>query len=79
MKVKIYSIPTCPFCRRAKEFFSENGIEFEDANVLEDEKARDEMIRKSGQMNVPVIEISKSGNAVIIVGFDIEKLKKIVL
>ncbi len=76
MKPKIYSTSACPFCERAREFFRENAIEFEEVNVLEDEKARDEMIRKSGQMSVPVIEIDRSGEIVIIVGFDREKLKK---
>lgn len=75
MRVKIYSTPTCPFCRRAKEFFLENGIEFEDVDVLKDENARDEMAKKSGQMSVPVIEISRQDGSEIVVGFEKEKLK----
>jgi len=71
-KVKIYSTPTCPFCKRAKAFFKEHNIEYEDVNVAEDEKARDEMVEKSGQMGVPVIEIGDK----IIVGFDEQELKK---
>ena len=71
-KVKIYSTPTCPFCKRAKAFFKEHNIEYEDINVAEDEKARDEMVEKSGQMGVPVIEIGDK----IIVGFDEQELKK---
>ena len=71
-KVKIYSTPTCPFCKRAKAFFKEHNIEYEDVNVAENEKARDEMVEKSGQMGVPVIEIEKK----IIVGFDEHELKK---
>ena len=71
-KVKIYSTPTCPFCKRAKAFFKENNIEYEDVNVAENEKARDEMVKKSGQMGVPVIEIGDK----IIVGFDEQELKK---
>ncbi len=76
MKVKIYSTPACPFCKRTKEFFRENSIEFEEVNVLEDEKARDDMVKKSGQVSVPVIEIDRSDDIEIIVGFDKEKLKK---
>lgn len=71
-KVKIYSTPTCPFCKRAKEFFKKHKVEYDEFNVAEDEKARDEMIEKSGQMGVPVIEIGKD----IIVGFDEKELKK---
>lgn len=71
-KVKIYSTPTCPFCKRAKEFFKKYKVEYKDINVEEDEKARDEMIKKSGQMGVPVIEIGKD----IIIGFDEQGLRK---
>ena len=71
-KVKIYSTPTCPFCKKAKAFFKEHNIEYEDVNVAGDEKARDEMIEKSGQMSVPVIEIGDK----IIVGFYEQGLKK---
>jgi glutaredoxin-like YruB-family protein len=72
MKVKVYSTPTCPYCKMAKEFFKEHKIEFEDFNVAENEKARDEMLEKSGQMGVPVIDIDGK----IIVGFDEKELKK---
>lgn len=70
-KVKIYSTPTCFYCKKAKEFLKENNVEYEEFNVAEDESAREEMIEKSGQMGVPVIVI---GNRIII-GFDKEELK----
>lgn len=70
--VKIYSTPTCPFCKGAKEFFRKHKIDYQDINVAEDEKARDEMIEKSGQMSVPVIEIDSD----LIVGFDESELRK---
>ena len=72
MPVKIYSTPTCPWCKKAKEYFKKNKIKFTDLDVSEDDKARDEMIEKSGQMGVPVIDI----NGKIIVGFDEDKIKK---
>ena len=79
MKIKINSTPTCPFCKKAKEFFKENGIEFDEVNVAEDEKEREEMIRKSGQMGVPVIEITRSdGGTEILVGFDKKRLKEVI-
>ncbi len=71
--VQIYSTPTCPFCKLAKEFLTANKITFKDINVAENQKAAKEMVQKSGQMGVPVIVIGKK----IIVGFDKEALKKI--
>lgn len=73
MMVKVFSTPTCPFCVAVKEFFKDNDIEFEDLDVAENEVARNEMIEKSGQMGVPVIEI----NGQIVIGFDQGKIKKL--
>jgi glutaredoxin 3 len=70
--IKVYSTPTCPFCKQAKSFLAERSIPFEDIDVTKDEKARDTMIEKSGQMSVPVIEVGDE----ILVGFDREKLAK---
>jgi len=70
--IKVYSTPTCPFCKRAKEFLKQNNFAFEDLNVAESEQARTEMINKSGQMAVPVLDIDGE----IIVGFDVEKIRK---
>jgi glutaredoxin-like YruB-family protein len=71
--VKVFSTPTCPYCVTLKEFFKEHNIEFEDIDVSQDEKARDEMIEKSGQMGVPVVDI----NGEIVVGFDKEKISQL--
>lgn len=71
-KVKVYSTPTCPYCHMAKDFFKENNVEFDDLDVSSDEKARNEMIEKSGQMGVPVIDIDGE----IIVGFDKDAIKQ---
>jgi len=65
-KIKIYSTPTCFYCVKVKEFFAKNGIKYDDVNVASDLKAREEMVRKSHQLGVPVIEIGHE----IIVGFD---------
>lgn len=72
MKVKIYSTPTCIHCKRAKEFFKEKGIEYEDIDVSTNEVAGKEMVEKSGQQAVPVIEIDGK----IILGFDKEKIEE---
>jgi glutaredoxin 3 len=70
-QVKMYSTSTCPFCIRAKQFFSENKIPFESYDVSRDQAMADEMIKKSGQMGVPVIDI----DGTIIVGFDKERIQ----
>ncbi len=64
-KVIIYSTPTCPYCVYAKNFFTEKGIDFEDVDVSRDRTRAMEMIQKSGQMGVPVIDIDGK----VVVGF----------
>jgi glutaredoxin-like YruB-family protein len=71
-QVKIYSTPTCPWCLRAKQFLKENNIPFEDMDVSSDQQAGEEMIRKSGQMGVPVLDIEGE----IIIGFDKDRIKQ---
>ena len=72
-KVRIFSTPTCPWCDKAKEFFKSNNIEFENLDVSQDEKARDEMFALSKQMGVPVIDI----DGTILIGFDQPHLKEL--
>jgi len=77
-KVNIYSTPTCTFCVMAKEFFSNNEIEFEEFDVAVDEEKRKEMIEKTGQMGVPVIVfIKEDGSEEVVIGFDEAKVKEI--
>ena len=70
--VKIYSTPTCPWCKKVKEYLSSKSIDFEDVDVASDEGARNEMVEKSGQMGVPVLDIDGK----IIVGFDQEAINE---
>lgn len=72
-KIKIFSTPYCPFCKMAKDYLREKGFDFEELDVSINEEAAREMIEKSHQMGVPVIEID--GN--IIVGFDKKKIDEI--
>jgi len=72
-KVKIYSTPSCPWCAKTKEFLKQHNVSFTDVNVAFDSKAAREMIKKSGQTGVPVIEIGKE----IIVGYDEDRLKEL--
>jgi glutaredoxin 3 len=71
--IKVYSTPTCPYCVTLKNFLKEHDIQFEDIDVSQNEIAAKEMIDKSGQMGVPVIDIDGE----MIVGFDQERIKKL--
>jgi len=73
IKVRVFSTLTCPYCVTLKAYLKEKGIKYEDINVAEDQVAAKEMIDKSGQMGVPVSEIKGE----IIIGFDKEKINKI--
>ena len=66
MSVKVYSTSSCPWCTVAKNYLSQKNVKFEDVDVNRDREAAMEMVRKSGQRGVPVLDINGS----IIVGFD---------
>jgi glutaredoxin-like YruB-family protein len=68
--VKVYSTPTCVYCKTLKEYLSKNNIVFEDIDVSKDEKKLQEMIKDSGQMGVPVVDIDGE----VITGFDKMKI-----
>jgi glutaredoxin-like YruB-family protein len=70
--VKVYSTPACPFCIRAKQFLKDNNIVYENLDVSSNEALGEEMVKKSGQMGVPVLDIDGE----IIVGFDNDRIKK---
>lgn len=72
-KVKVFSTINCPYCVTLKEFLKEHKIAFEEVDVSENEAAQKEMIEKSGQIGVPVIDIDGQ----IIVGFDKEKITQL--
>lgn len=71
--VKIYTTPTCVYCKMTKEFFKEHNVAYSEANVATDAKAREEMVEKSGQLGVPVVDVDGK----IIVGFNKEKLSEL--
>ena len=73
-EVVIYSTPTCPYCKRAKDYLSRKGIPYTDINVAEDREKAKEMIQKSGQMGVPVIIIDDNE---VVVGFNQSLLDKL--
>ena len=59
-EIKVYSTPTCPWCKKAKQFLDANGVAYQDLNVAQDRVARDEMVKKSSQTSVPVIIIDST-------------------
>ncbi len=74
-KIIIYSLPTCGFCELAKEYFKANKIAYKEVDVDKDPAAQKEMIVKSGQFSVPVIDI----NGQIIIGFQKNTLDALLL
>lgn len=66
MAITLYTTPSCSFCRKAKDFFQKNHVRFTEYDIARDQRRADEMVRKSGQMGVPVIDM----NGKIIVGFN---------
>lgn len=71
--IKIYSTPTCVYCKTLKEYLSENNFQFEDIDISKDEKKLQKMIKDSGQMGVPVLDIDGE----IVVSFDKAKIDKL--
>lgn len=71
--VKLFVTPGCPYCFTLKEFFKENKIKFKEIDISQDEKAKAEMIKKTGKMEVPIVEI----NGEIVIGFNKEKISKL--
>ncbi|MBI1960781.1 MAG: NrdH-redoxin [Candidatus Liptonbacteria bacterium] len=72
-RVTIYTTPTCVYCKMTKEFFKMHSVQYEEKNVLTDIAAREEMVKKSNQMGVPVIDV----DGTIVVGFNQEQLGKL--
>ena len=70
--VKVYSTPTCAYCHALKEFLKEHQIEFEDIDVSQDQQAAEELVQKTDQYGVPVVDIDGQ----IIIGFDQKKIRQ---
>lgn len=71
-RVIVFSTPTCSFCNMAKQYFRQKGIKFRDVDVSRDPTAARDMVRRSGQQGVPVIDIGGR----IVIGFDRVKIEK---
>ena len=71
-KIIIYSTPTCVYCRMAKNFLTDKNIPFIEYDLTKDIQMRDEVVKKTGQMAVPVIEVDGE----TMVGFDEGRLSR---
>jgi glutaredoxin 3 len=72
MAVSMYTTPSCAYCVKAKDYFRQNHIPFSEYNVASDQRRADEMMRKSGQMGVPVIDV----HGKIIIGFNQPEIER---
>jgi len=72
MAVRIYTTPSCVYCNKAKQYFRENKISYTEYNVAQDLRRAEEMVKKSGQMGVPVVDV----NGRIIVGFNQNEIER---
>jgi len=72
MKIKVYSTPTCPYCKLVKEYLDGQKISYTDVNVADDSAAANEMVKISGQMGVPVVDIDGD----VIVGWNKDALEE---
>lgn len=71
--VIVYSTPTCPYCQHAKQFLKEQSVSYIECDVSRDKAKAEEMVKKSGQMGVPVIDIDGQ----ILIGFNKTEIEKI--
>ena len=72
MSVVIYSTPSCSYCRLAKDYLRQKGVGFTEYNIASDQRKAEEMVRKSGQMGVPVLDINGS----VIIGFNKPEIER---
>ncbi|MDZ7838392.1 MAG: Uxx-star family glutaredoxin-like (seleno)protein [Actinomycetota bacterium] len=72
-KILIYSTNTCPYCKQAKDYIKSKGVDYQEIDVSSSRKKLEEMIEKSGQMGVPVIDIGGK----VVVGFDKKKIDRL--
>ena len=70
-KVIVYSAEWCPWCVRVKEWLKLHKVPFEERDVDKDEQAAKDVVEKSGDEGIPVIDVDGK----IIKGFDKDALK----
>ena len=73
MDAKLYSTPSCVYCRKAKDYFDRMGVKYTEYDVSRNQKYAEDMVRKSGQMGVPVIILKNQ----VIIGFNKPKIDQL--
>lgn len=73
--IKVYSTPTCPYCTMAKQYLSSKNVVFQNIDVSQDQNAAQEMVKKSGQMGVPVLDIDGQ----LVIGFDRQRIDALLI
>ncbi len=73
-EIKIYTTPTCAYCKMAKEYMKEKGVDFKEYNVAQDREALNEMVQLTGLRSVPVITCGRD----VMVGFDPNRLDQMI-
>lgn len=76
-KVTIYTTPTCAYCKMAKDYFVQNNVDYTELDVAKDLKAQQDMIKKSGQLGVPVIVISDDKGEKLLIGYNKGRLEEL--
>lgn len=72
-EVTIYTTPTCAYCRQAKRYLAEKGVHYVEVDVSADQAAAEDLVRRTGQFGVPVIDI----DGTLVVGFERRRLEKL--
>lgn len=75
MDIKIYSMPSCPYCKMTKEYISSKGVSYQELDVSADKEAAEEAVKLSGQTGVPVLKINNE----VIIGFDKERIDSLIV
>ena len=74
MNITVYSTSTCPWCTKAKDYLKSKGVDYKEVNVGIDREGAIEMVKKSGQQGVPVIDI----DGTIVIGFDQRRIDSLI-
>lgn len=72
-RILVFTTPHCPYCRATKRYLRQRGIPFKEVDVSRDQAAARDMVRRSGQSGVPVIDVGGK----IVVGFDRAKIDRL--
>jgi glutaredoxin len=75
-KITVFSSPSCPYCVQLKTYLDDNKVKYEEINLAQQPEKGEELVKKTGQMGVPVTIIEEDGEEQAIIGFDVGKLNQ---